>query len=147
MIPEFNKKGNLPAGIYDASWNEMKERFGHNERRKDMMENLRIALYCYKSAGCKIVYIDGSFVTNKSFPNDIDCVWDTTGVKSERLDNTLKDFSSQGRKRQKVIFDSEFFPSTILVDKSNSSFLDFFQKDKETGDPKGIISLNLDGLT
>ena len=40
----------------------------------------------------------------------------------------------------------EFFPASIIADIDGMSFLEFFQMDKETGRPKGIIAIDLGGL-
>jgi hypothetical protein len=40
----------------------------------------------------------------------------------------------------------ELFPASILPDTGGLSFLEFFQTDKDTGRPKGIIAIDLGGL-
>jgi len=34
MIPDFNKHGNLPAGIYKESIDDIEKRFGLNSKRE-----------------------------------------------------------------------------------------------------------------
>lgn len=63
-IPPFTDSGNLPEGIHDATWDEIVERFGTNERRRELLEGLRQALDSLQAAGCRRAYIDGSFVTD-----------------------------------------------------------------------------------
>ena len=58
------------------------------------MESLRLA-------GCRTVYIDGSFVTNKEIPNDFDACWEEAGVAPELLDPVLLRFDA-GRAEQKA---------------------------------------------
>ena len=147
VVPEFDERGNLPPGIHRASWNEIMKRFGTNPHRKDMLEKLLIALDSLKKAGCKKFYLDGSFVTSKRFPNDYDCCWESTGVDHNRLHRIFMDCSPSGRQRQKFIFKGEFIPSSTIEGVTNTPFLEFFQIDKITQEPKGIIELNLEDLS
>ncbi|HEU0178347.1 MAG TPA: hypothetical protein VFV58_29130 [Blastocatellia bacterium] len=72
MIPNFDEAGNLPCGVHWASWREFDKRFGVNRRRRKLLKGLQLALASLRAAGCRIVYIDGSFVTTKKMPNDFD---------------------------------------------------------------------------
>ena len=40
MIPDFDRNGNLPPGIYFCNWNEIKERFGYNIRRQTLIRGI-----------------------------------------------------------------------------------------------------------
>jgi len=102
---------------------------------------LKEALDLLKSAGCRRVFLDGSFVTDKKLPNDIDVCWDIDGVDPMSLDSVFFDFDN-GRAAQKTRFGAEFFPAQ--APQRLKTFLDFFQIDKEHGEPKGIIELLLD---
>lgn len=142
MIPNFEGSGNLPAGVHLATIDEVVKRFGYNSHRKDLLVGLKAALSALKKAGCKCVYLDGSFVTDKKFPNDYDACWDTNGVDPSALDMTFLDFAN-GRKSQKAKYKGEFFiGSTVASSIPRLTFLEFFQQDKN-GDPKGIIQINL----
>ena len=61
---------------------------------KDVMTNL-------KDAGCRTVYIDGSFVTGKEIPGDFDACWEEEGVDPIILDPVLLTFDA-GRATQKA---------------------------------------------
>jgi uncharacterized protein DUF6932 len=71
-IPPFTDSGNLPEGIHDATWDEIVEGFGTNERRRELLEGLQRALDSLRAAGCRRAYVDGSFVTANEEPNDFD---------------------------------------------------------------------------
>src|SRR5437899_424819 len=101
-----------------------------------MLMGLRYALDDLKRAGCKSLYLDGSFVTGKVSPGDYDCCWDTQGVTLESVDPVLLDTSFGGSLKQKVKFGGEFFPASLIEGGSGERFLDFFQTDKETGQRK-----------
>ena len=98
-----------------------------------------------KSAGCQTVYIDGSFVTGKEVPNDFDACWEEAGVDPTVLDPVLLTFDP-GRLTQKAKYLGELFPASAIADGDGFSFLEFFQTDKETGRPKGIIAIELGDL-
>ena len=52
-------------------------------------------------AGCRTVYLNGSFVTSKTFPNDYDACWEEAGVDPAALDPVLLTFDP-GRATQKA---------------------------------------------
>jgi hypothetical protein len=93
-------------------------------------------------AGCSRAYIDGSFVTPKQRPNDYDGCWGIGGVDPDRLDPGLLNFD-RGRAAQKAKYQGELFPAQFREGGSGTTFLEFFQIDKETGDSKGIIVIEL----
>ena len=99
-----------------------------------------------RGAGCQIAYLDGSFVSSKPEPRDFDACWEETGVDLNRLDSVLLTFAG-GRAAQKAKYGGELFPSATVVGSRGGVFLDFFQTDKNTGAPKGILALDLGGLT
>jgi hypothetical protein len=72
VLPSFDRAGNLPAGAHWTSWQEFSERFGMTLQRKRLLVGLREALLALQRAGCRTVYIDGSFVTAKETPGDFD---------------------------------------------------------------------------
>ena len=142
MIPEFTRDGRLPAGVHWAAWQEIEARFGFSERRQELLSGLRLASRALRRAGCRQMYIDGSFVTIKHEPGDYDACWDIDGVDVECLDPVFLDFAD-GRRAQKHKYFGEFFPAQMPEGASGKLFLEFFQTDKETGKSKGIIGLNL----
>ena len=143
MIPDFNQDGLLPQGIHVPSdWNEFKSRFGWNSHRQNLLTGMKSALISLESAGCQCVYVDGSFVTNKERPNDFDICWDMTGVEVLSLDPLFLKFDSS-RLAQKIKCLGEFFPANFTESGSGKTFLEFFQIDRVTGNPKGIIVLKL----
>jgi hypothetical protein len=143
LIPEFDARGMLPEGIHRATWQEFVERFGGNKRRHELLGGLSEGKDLLRLAGCRRIYIDGSFVTSKEHPNDIDVCWDIKGVNPDALDPLFFDFSD-GRAAQKARFGVEFFPADTPEGLTGKTFLEFFQVDKHTGELKGIIELYLD---
>jgi hypothetical protein len=142
-IPELEPAtGNLPSGVHHASWQELVATFGTNARRQQLLDGLRRSLLALKAAGCRRAYIDGSFVTGKEQPGDFDGCWEAAGVDSGLLDPVLLDFTAQ-RAAQKAKYGGELFLANSPADPAGTVFLDFFQTDKVTGQPKGIVSIDL----
>ena len=96
--------------------------------------------------GCKTVYLDGSFVSDKLNPDDFDGCWDETDIDFDCLDPVLLSFEDR-RAAQKAKFRGELFPAFSVADVEGTTFFDFFQTDKETGSQKGIIGLDLGGFS
>jgi len=113
------------------------------ERRLALIQGLREALISLSSAGCKLVYVDGSFVTAKSEPGDFDACWSVEGVNADALDPVFLTFSN-GRAAQKARFGGELFPAELPEGISGKTFIEFFQTDKNTGGRKGLVVIELD---
>jgi hypothetical protein len=145
MIPELIDIGAsakvLPLGIHEATLAEVEEHFATNEKRKRLFRGLVKACKSLRIAGCSTIYLDGSYVTGKEFPNDYDVCWNPINVDVKKLDPTFLDFSNE-RKKQKSKYGGEFFPSSARADGSRL-FIQYFQIDKETGVKKGVIRIKL----
>ncbi|MDZ4685864.1 MAG: hypothetical protein SH850_12415 [Planctomycetaceae bacterium] len=75
MIPPFNDDGYLPPGIHPATLDEIVARFGQeSDLRRVQMESLRWLVELARRAGILRIVVNGSFVTDKLEPNDVDCV-------------------------------------------------------------------------
>ena len=75
MIPAFNDEGYLPPGLHRATVEEIRARFGReSELRRVQMESLRWLVELARRAGVLRIVVNGSFVTDKLEPNDVDCV-------------------------------------------------------------------------
>jgi hypothetical protein len=141
-IPDFDDRGVLPPGIHVATWAEVHARYGYNTHRRELLAGLRKALVSLKSAGCRHAYIDGSFVTAKLRPGDFDGCWEEQDVDPDLLHPALLIFDDQ-RAVQKAIFGGEMFPASAHADGKGSPFVQFFQTEKLTGEPKGIVCIDL----
>lgn len=77
-IPALNADGHLPIGVFDCSLAEVRARFGSFQgsdirpRHCAHLEELIVVMQ--RSKLFKELLIDGSFVTSKPSPNDIDLV-------------------------------------------------------------------------
>ena len=145
-IPDFDvATGNLPAGIHVATWEEVEAAFGSSARRQRLLAGLLRAMQALRAAGCTRAYIDGSFATAKDAPGDFDACWEAQGVDPNSLDPVLLDFSNR-RAAQKAKYGGELFIANQAAVPAGTAFLDFFQRDKSTGDAKGIVAIDLGNL-
>jgi hypothetical protein len=145
MIPEFDERGELPPGIHHASWDQIVTRYATNTRRGELLDGLLSALRSLRAAGCTLAYLDGSFVSVKEHPGDFDACWESAGVDAARLDGELLEFSN-ARAAQKARYGGELFPVEASAEPAGTTFLDYFQRDRISGAPKGIIAIALGDL-
>ena len=145
MIPEWLAGGDLPRGVHYATWREIEGRLGFNPPRRRLMAGFRQACELLREAGCRLVYLDGSFVTRKQYPGDFDACWDVTNVDDQKLDPVFLSFS-RGRAAQKERFLGELFPAQLPEGATGRAFVDFFQVNKLHGKPKGIVAIRLRGI-
>src|SRR5262245_22890421 len=75
MLPDFDDDGNLPPGIHRATIEEVARRFGHGspEREVEMRELMEFVAWARQAAVQRLL-VNGSFVTSKESPNDVDVV-------------------------------------------------------------------------
>jgi hypothetical protein len=77
-IPALNADGLLPVGVFDCTLAEVQGRFGAfsgTDRRVRLFARLEELALALRSSGLfEAVIIDGSFVTAKVVPNDIDVI-------------------------------------------------------------------------
>ncbi len=107
-----------------------------------MLGGLAGLLGLLAAAGCRRVYVDGSFVTAKMRPRDIDACWDSAGVDLSRLDARLLDDDEVPQKApQRPAYLADFFIADAPADGLGLAMKDFFQTDRD-GRAKGIVVLD-----
>lgn len=138
-IPDFLVSGILPEGEHHANWAEFYERFAHNEYRAELAQKLAEAGRVLRRAGCSRLWINGSFVTSKTYPNDVDALYNAREIRPVRLDPTFRD-----KAMRKEVYGGDYL--AIDMDHHVASHPDglmkFFQTDRD-GQPKGIVVLSL----
>ena len=73
VIPPFRDDGYLPEGMYRASEAEVTFRFGASTRRRRRLAlRLRRWLELTRAVGGRRLLVDGSFITTKPQPQDVD---------------------------------------------------------------------------
>lgn len=113
--------------------------FGWNQHRRNLLDGLAVALQDLRRIRCKRAWLDGSFVTNKNYPNDFDLCWDMDDVDWDNLAAPLEDLKPP-RQKQKAIYLGDVIPN-VVESSSGQPFLDFFQEDTQTGRIRGIVEL------
>ena len=145
MIPEFDKQGNLPSGVHSTTLEEFIKKFGYNPKRLWLIDGLNLLIESLIKSVCTLIYIDGSFVTEKEIPGDYDLCWSVHGVDPTKLDPILLEFTPEARSKVEVKYRGDVFPAELPEGASGKLFVDFFQTDKNTGEDKGIIAINIGG--
>ena len=74
-LPEFRADGYLPTGLHKATQVEVAARFGTGSPRREYLMN-RVARWLTECrvVGVRRFLVNGSFVTSKIEPGDVDCV-------------------------------------------------------------------------
>jgi len=147
VIPPFNQDGLLPPGIYRGSLAEARGRFGafqgSDQRPRLWARLVEYVREAAMSGAVEMVLVDGSFVTAKPDPNDIDLVivLPASHDFSADLPAAQYDVLAQKRVRKRFGFD-------ILVVKNGSDSLEhavaFFQQVRQRpGVKKGLLEIIL----
>ncbi len=144
MIPGWLRNGDLPPGVHFATLPDIEERLSFNARRHRFTGRLPASREELRRAGCRLVYLDGSFITRKANPGDFDACWDIRNVAEENLDAVFWDFSN-GRAAQKSRFQGELFPAQLPEGATGKAFVEFFQVNRLTGERKRILAIRLRG--
>jgi hypothetical protein len=146
-IPELKESGFLPEGIHEASLEEVHDRFGRfqrTDRRPTLFTKLSLYLAEVRASGLvEAVILDGSFVTAKDEPSDIDLilVLRPDHVYGAELRPFEYNAPSKRRVRRRFRFD-------VLIARQGSDeqkkYLDLFQRVKGVPDlRKGVVKVRL----
>ena len=137
-FPEFTADGGLPTGIYRGTADEIVERFCRNSERRQYLEKpLRLLVQIAIDAEAIALYLNGSFVTDKQSPRDIDGVvvlpdaFDTTGELAQRLRQLHRDY---GLDIERV--------AAHDIEERDYLLKDFFGTDRE-GKARGLVEVIL----
>ena len=142
MIPDFSDDGYLPEGLHVATEAEVTFRFGSaTPRRRRLILRLRRWLELSRLTGARRFLVDGSFVTAKQEPNDIDAVVllanDFGQQISNGLDAALELEEMLLRRRPEEIFAAE-------DTRDWNDWVEFFSRTRESdGRRKGLVEIEL----
>lgn len=157
MIPKFDQNGNLPVGFIRPTIGEFKERFvvelGGSGTRGDIF--YMYLDYCKKIDYLEVAvkqWVDGSYITNKENPSDIDLVTHIDVLKANKLTELHEDYKklldnthckSQYRCDVYVIpiYPKELSDEYKYYKKSEEYWSKWFGKDR-AGNPKGIVEFS-----
>lgn len=110
MLPGFNEHGLLPVGIHGCTWSEFCDSFATNPHRAHLCHGLhRLRLEVLQAQHLIIpLLIDGSFVRDKDYPEDIDVLLDLTGVDASTFQRAVT--LCARRQELKAEYHVELFP-------------------------------------
>ncbi len=137
MIPKFNKEGVLPEGVHDATLEDIERRFATTPIRKKLFRGFKLLVKDLASAGCRTLYLNGSFITEKQEPKDYDACWETDGVDNT-ISPILRDIKTFKDERKRKYCGDIFYCAPEL----GADFLHFFQLGRD-GKSKGVIRIDL----
>jgi hypothetical protein len=147
MLPRFNEQGLLPKGIHDCTFEEAEARFGRfqeTDRRQRLWAGFRKFFDEAKAIDVVIaVLLDGSFVTAKATPNDIDLILALRSSHDFARELSLAEYNVLSAQRVKRLHKLD-----LLVARENSEqysrYLNLFQQVRlEPDRSKGIVRLML----
>lgn len=148
-IPDFTDCGVLPAGVHECTLPEARETLCYNDRRTAIWKGL-IGFFDW-AAGLPLptaYLIDGSYVTDKPVPGDVDVVVDITGCEEPEHQQWF-DAWSQNHDYVKQAFEVDFYPFVVGVTNDFSAFFQYIRVEEalRRGIPpyvrKGILRVEL----
>ena len=142
MIPAFRADGYLPEGLYRADEADVTFRFGSTtSRRRRLVLRLRRWLTLARQVGVRRFLLDGSFITAKPGPDDIDAVV-----------LLPEDFASLVQREDDAAMDLEQMlltrrPEELFAAEDDSDWdewVEFFSRTREAdGRRKGLVEIAL----
>ena len=135
------KTGYLVPGIHDTTWSDMVALCSINPHRARLVSGLRDVALSLHGAGCAMLLLDGSFVSQKDLTNDYDGAWNPIGMDPNLVDPVLLDLTPEGRAKMKAKYGGELFIGSFIAS-PGVLFRDFFQTNR-SGNAKGILSIDL----
>jgi hypothetical protein len=141
-IPDFREDGYVPEGLHQATEAEVLFRFGSpTRRRRRLALRLRHWLDLARAVHSRRFVVDGSFVTAKPVPDDLDAVVlvsDTFGHNGRRESEAAMDLEEIVTTRQ----DGDLFAAADEAE--FSEWVEFFKRTRETdGRHKGVVEVLL----
>jgi len=145
-VPELNPDGYLPVGVYSCTLAEVEKRFGSckdTDRRIQLFSRLEQFVRELKQTGlvCAVI-VDGSFVTDKSLPDDIDLIVALIQPVDFSIGILPSHYNALSRKRVRARYGFDVF---VDPDKSAAykEHVAFFQQNRNTTRRKGVLRIDL----
>lgn len=148
---EFTNDGILPEGIHECSLVDAEQMLVKDGRRRDLWQKLTNFINWIRPMSIfQYIYIDGSFLTDKPDPNDIDLVLEFTQNNSCNL--ATIDPKVFNHMYLVSTFSLDVYFSPTFVPSNYNDFRDFFQyigvkegfsRGLNPKDKKGILKVAL----
>ena len=133
-LPKFDERGCLPEGTYNPSVEEFIERFVNiTERRKELFEKYQqFTKLCNQAKGIDQHFLDGSYVTDKEEPGDIDLLltFNDDVYDSDMTYNSYFEITRQ-REKMKEEYEAHVFFAKNTTDADPIDLQIFWKKEKK----------------
>jgi hypothetical protein len=141
-LPPFRADGYLPEGRHLASEAEVMFRFGSSTpRRRRLALRLRKWLQLARQVGARRLLVDGSFVTDKPEPHDIDSVL----LLPEDFRQQVEGENEAALELESMLLTRQ--PEEIFAAEDEedwNDWLEFFSRTRESdGRRKGLVEVQL----
>ncbi len=142
MIPEFREDGYLPDGLHSTTEADVTFRFGSSSsRRRRLILRLRRWLELSRLTNARRFLVDGSFVTAKEEPKDIDAVV----LLADGFEQQVSQGSDAALELEEMLLTrrpEEIFAAEDLRDWDE--WVEFFSRTREPdGRRKGLVEIEL----
>lgn len=140
-IPEWNEYGLLPEGIHDCAIEDIQLRLGFNEHRQRLLEGLDGAIQWLKTMPpIECLIIDGSFVTDKERPGDIDAVAMIANLTEKNQREWVRSWESQ-KVMIKQNHQVDLYPTVLGNGYNFAAFFQYIRPEEalERGAPLGLL--------
>lgn len=143
MIPPLTVYGLLPPGEHSCSLEEARERFATTAPRRSLWTALLDCLEGFRRLNIEApIIVDGSFVTDKLHPDDIELSWDVRGLTEEAQGRVIA-YWLRHAKRLRVDTKVHFYPTVA----GQHDFIMFFQYvGPKTAEAKRLNEKDLKGV-
>lgn len=146
-IPALDSSGFLPHGVFDCTLTEVRERFGRvqeTDRRPRLFVRLEELYRAMQRSGLfESLLVDGSFVTSKAAPNDIDLVAVLLPGHNFERDLPMSEYSLISR----LMLRRRFGFDVMVAERGSvlyNTYLEFFSRIRDNQDMrKGLLRLVL----
>ena len=147
MLPAFDHHGLLPDGVHDCTLDEVQARFGvfqSSDRRPQLWAKFKEFFMQAKASQLVLeLLLDGSFLTAKSDPDDIDFVVVVSSEHDFAADLAPGEYNVLSKRRVRRRFGFDIVLARAGTD-DLTEMIDFFRQVK--GEPhlrKGIVRIRL----
>ena len=142
MIPPFRNDGYLPDGVHSATEAEITFRFGaSSKRRRRLTIRVRRWIDLSRQIGARRLLIDGSFVTEKRDPNDVDAAM----LLPSDFEQLIQSGNEAALELEDMLLTRQ--PEEIFAAEDDADWYDwveFFSRTREAdGRRKGLIEVRL----
>ncbi|MET8080947.1 hypothetical protein [Streptomyces sp. NPDC005303] len=140
-VPSFTDHGYLPAGDHEVTWQELYDRFGWNEARRELLANFKVVRDGLESLKVETIWLNGSFATSKHRPSDIDVIF-VPPPGADIAQWGLLSPHQRGHLKQRGGIDLWAYPSYAYHGRTShhQTIKDFMSSDRD-GVPKGMLLL------